>query len=349
MVARVAIVRGEDRYRNVLSALRLIEGDVRLGDRIVVKPNLVSITNQLAATHADALRAVLQFIRERSDRDIVIAEGSASSDTVKGFERYGYRELAARFGARLVDLNRDRSVEVGLVDRDARLMKVRIARTIAESDCRISLAPMKTHDTVVVTLSLKNLVMGSLIREHRDMGPALERLLHGLGHWIRPRDPLFPSAFTWVVRKVIRSDKMMIHQTYAAANYNLYLLARAIPAHLAVLDGFVAMEGAGPTHGSPVELRLAMASTDFVACDCTAARIMGVDPWAVGYLSHAVTGGLGQGDAERIEVLGERVEACLRPFRLHPGHSRQLGWRTGRQFAPETSGGMRGAPAPRGG
>jgi uncharacterized protein (DUF362 family) len=346
-MARVAIVRGEDRYQNVLSALRLIEADIRLGERIVVKPNLVSITNQLAATHADALRAVLQFIRERSDRHIVIAEGSASSDTMKGFERYGYRELAKRFGARLVDLNRDRPVDVELVDRDAQSMKLRVARTIAESDCRISLAPMKTHDTVVVTLSLKNLVMGSLIREHRDVGPALERLLHDLGHWIRPRDPLFPSAFTWVVRKVIRSDKMMIHQTYAAANYNLYLLARAVPVHLAVLDGFVAMEGAGPTHGSPVELRLAMASSDFVACDCTAARVMGFDPREVGYLHHAVAGGLGEGDVGRIEILGERLDECLRPFRPHPGYSRQLGWRTGRRFEPERTWGMPGASAPR--
>jgi hypothetical protein len=69
---------------------------------------------------------------------------------------------------------------------------------------------MKTHDVAIVTLSLKNLVMGSLIRQGRD---ALEWFTHNLSHWIRPRDALYPQGFGWVVKHVLRSDKVAMHQT----------------------------------------------------------------------------------------------------------------------------------------
>lgn len=327
MPSRVALVRGDDRCQNLRRALELIDKDIRLGERIVIKPNLVSIIRQLASTHAGALKAVLEYLRDRTSKEIVIAEGSASSDTFKGYRRFGFVDLAERYGARLVDLNRDSWVPVDLVDRRFRPLRLRIARTIAESDCRISLANMKTHDTVIVTLSLKNLVMGSLIRQHRDVGPLVGRFLHALGHWIRPRDPLLPPRFEWVARRVLRSDKMMIHQSYAAANYNLYLLAKAIPVHLAVIDGFTAMEGPGPTRGRPVDLRLAIASADFIAADTVGAHLMGFDPDDVGYLHHAIENGLGEGDLSRIEILGEPLEKCIRPFEPHPGTRRQLQWR----------------------
>jgi uncharacterized protein (DUF362 family) len=327
MSARVALVRGGDRRENLLRALELIEGDVRLGGRIVVKPNIVSIAKPLAVTHAEALGAVLEFLRARTAAPITVAEGSASASTLDGFALHGYREAAARFGATLVDLNRDRWVEVDLVDRDWRPMRLRVARTIAESDLRVSLALPKTHDVVGVTLALKNLAMGGLIRRHADVGRRLDRLIHSLGHILRPRDALVPRRLDPVVRWLIRSDKLRMHQTYETMNWNLHLLARAFPAGLAVLDGFVGMEGEGPTSGDPVDLRVAIASADPVACDAVGARVMGFDPGEIGYLHHTARAGLGEIDPGRIEVLGDRIEDCRRPFRPHPHMERQKAWR----------------------
>jgi uncharacterized protein (DUF362 family) len=232
--------------------------------------------------------------------------------------------VAKRYGARLVDLNRDQWVEVEVVDRDLRPMALRFARTMAESDCRISLTPMKTHDAVIVTLSLKNLVMGSLISE--GLG-GLERLMHGLSHLVRPRDALYPRSFGWIVRHVLRSDKVAMHQTYATMNYNLFLIAKAFPVHLAILDGFTAMEGRGPTLGKPVNLNLALASTDFIAADSLGARIMGFDPEDIGYLHHAMAEGLGEGALDRIHILGDQLKDCLRPFEPHPNYARQRLWK----------------------
>jgi len=323
-VSDVALVKGDERRQNILKALELIKDQISFGERIVVKPNMVSITKPLSGTHAEALDAVLEFIRQHTAREIVVAEGSAYADSMKGFEMYGLAEVARRYGARLVDLNRDQWVEVKVVDRDLQPLNLRFARTVADSDCRISLTPMKTHDAVIVTLSLKNMVMGSLISQ----GVAnLDKLSHRLSHWVRPRDALYPRGMGWVVKHILRSDKVTMHQTYPTLNYNLFLIARTYPVHLAILDGFTAMEGPGPTQGKPVDLRLAVASTDFVAADSIATRIMGFDPMEVGYLHHAITGGLGQGSLDGIRILGERLEDCIRPFEPPPTYLRQREWK----------------------
>jgi uncharacterized protein (DUF362 family) len=323
-VSDVALVKGDERRQNILRALELIEDQISLGERILVKPNLVSVTKPLSGTHAEALDGVLKFIRQRTDREIVVAEGSAHADSMKGFQLYGLAEIAKRYGARLVDLNRDQWVEVKVVDRDVQPISLRFAKTVAESDFRISLTPMKTHDAVIITLSLKNLVMGSLITQ----GVAnLDKLSHRLSHWVRPKDALYPRGMGWVVKHILRSDKVTMHQTYPTLNYNLFLLAKAYPVHLAILDGFIAMEGPGPTQGKAVDLRLAVASTDFVAADSIGARIMGFDPMEIGYLHHAIADGLGQGSLDGIRILGERLENCIRPFEPHPNYLRQREWK----------------------
>ena len=67
--ARDALVRGDSRYDGVARALRTLEDSVDPGDaqRLLIKPNFVSVERQLAATQVDAVRAVLGFVRARYD------------------------------------------------------------------------------------------------------------------------------------------------------------------------------------------------------------------------------------------------------------------------------------------
>ncbi len=46
---------------------------------------------------------------------------------------------------------------------------------------------------------------------------------------------------------------------------------------LTIIDGFVAMEGKGPSDGTPVKMGLIIAGKDVVATDATAARVMGFE------------------------------------------------------------------------
>jgi len=83
--------------------------------------------------------------------------------------------------------------------------------------------------------------------------------------------------------------------------------------HLTVVDGFVAMEGKGPTGGSPVKMDLVVAGQDPVASDATCARIMGFDPHEIRHIRGAYQKGLG--NIDDVEVVGSRLLDVSRVFK----------------------------------
>jgi uncharacterized protein (DUF362 family) len=124
------------------------------------------------------------------------------------------------------------------------------------------------------------------------------------------------------------SDKMKMHQSYPVINLNLALLAPLVVPHLAVIDGFEAMEGNGPSNGTPVSLHVALASADALAADTVGTTLMGFDVDQVGYLHYCKTTKLGTGDLERIDTVGNaELEDCVRPFRTHHAIDRQRRWK----------------------
>lgn len=72
----------------------------------------------------------------------------------------------------------------------------------------------------------------------------------------------------------------------------------------AVMDGTTAGNGPGPRTLKPVQADLILASSDQVAIDAVAARIMGFDPMQIDYIRMADEEGLGNGKLENIEVVG---------------------------------------------
>lgn len=288
--SRVALLRGDDRYRNVRQALDAIEDDIDLAgkERITIKPNFVTVYHALAATHPDAVRAVLDFLKQRGVQQVTLIGGPAVGSFQQGLENYGYMPLVEKYGLHIVELNNDDSVEVDIYDEKLRPIQISVARTAVESDYRISVCPTKTHDLAIVTLSLKNLAVGS----------------------------------------ITKGQKSRSHQGHRGINLNLYRLAHHVAPHLSVLDGFVGMEGKGPAHGDPVDWRVAIASTDFVAADSFAAQMMGFELENVGYLSYCARRGMGQGRIEDMEIVGNvALEAVRRRFEPHPTYQEQLGWR----------------------
>ncbi len=88
-------------------------------------------------------------------------------------------------------------------------------------------------------------------------------------------------------------------------------IAVTIPPQLTVIDGFVAMEGRGPVHGTPVKMDTIIASTDVVAADAVASRIMGFNPERIDHIRWADDSGLGSMNPE---VVGDTVESLKRVF-----------------------------------
>lgn len=88
---------------------------------------------------------------------------------------------------------------------------------------------------------------------------------------------------------------------------------------LTVLDGVVAMEGAGPSRGAVVDRGLLMASGDSRALDWEATRLSGFRPEDVPTVHQSLLDGL---RPEDIEVVGDAVE----PMRFEPAPGSPCDW-----------------------
>jgi len=75
----------------------------------------------------------------------------------------------------------------------------------------------------------------------------------------------------------------------------------------AVMDGTTCGNGPGPRTMIPVDKDYMLASADQVAIDAVAAKMMGFDPLKIKYIRLAHEAGLGCGDVNEIEVVGEDI------------------------------------------
>lgn len=315
---RVALCSADERGSLIRKTVETVIGDIDWSTRqhVVVKPNLVMASQRHAITHRDTLATVLDCVRSHYEGRLTIAEGCAVDGTQDVFDAQEYPALADFYGCDLLDLNADDVVPITVYDHAAQPLHLRIARTIAESDCRISLSLPKTHDAVLVTLSIKNMIMASLVNRR------MTSCHGGRSDWLdRIGQIIFGHGNGW------GSDKVAMHQNYPIMNINLALLAPVVWPHLSILDGFVAMEGEGPMFGDPVPWRVAFAGTDALAVDVTAAELMGFPLEEVGYLYHCARRDMGVADRDDITYVGNATPADIaRVFRPHPEHEEQRRW-----------------------
>jgi uncharacterized protein (DUF362 family) len=306
--SRVALTSGNDRAANTFEGLKPFQQEIAraIGNRrVVIKPNNVAIDIQLSATHADCLEGILEVLKSIGKAgQAVIAESAANGPTLEGFANYGYPRVAAKYGVKLLDLDQQPYEVMHVFDeRDFRPRAVRMSRLLLDPNSfLISAARLKTHDQVVATLSLKNIVFGAPIKDP------------GFGFGKRGK----PGAQT---------DKPIAHGGgIRGLNYNLFALAQRLRPHLAVIDGHEGMEGYGPTRGTAVEHRVCIVGTDWLAADRVAVELMGIDFAKIGYLNYCAQAGMGQGDLTKIEIIGEPVARHVKTYKLAPNIEKQLIW-----------------------
>jgi uncharacterized protein (DUF362 family) len=303
--ATVSLIKGEDRRKNAYNALMAVDKDLqpKLKTRkyVVIKPNFVNTVNQLAASHVDAMRGILDYLSERFKGPVVIAESSAGL-TTQGYENFNFTGLLAEYKKQklqLIDLNAEAKFErIAVLDADLHIVPVRLAARLLDPEAFvISSALFKTHNAVIASLSIKNMVLGAPL--HYAPG----------------------ETTRW-------SDKRKFHVGLRQMHYNMLLTAQKLaPAWGAsVIDGYEGMEGNGPNSGTPVPSRIVVASTDFVAADRIAAECMGIDPEWLGYVKYCGETGLGQFDPAKIDVIGAKVAEVKKQYRMHPDIERELQW-----------------------
>jgi uncharacterized protein (DUF362 family) len=129
----------------------------------------------------------------------------------------------------------------------------------------IHLPTVKTHIFTTTTGAMKN-AFGGLLNEKR--------------HWTHP----------------------VIHETLV----DLLMIQKKIHRGVfAVMDGTFAGDGPGPRCMIPHVKNVILASSDQVAIDSVAAKLMGIDPLSIKFIRIANEMGLGCGDPREIEIVGD--------------------------------------------
>jgi uncharacterized protein (DUF362 family) len=129
----------------------------------------------------------------------------------------------------------------------------------------IHLPTVKTHIFTTTTGAMKN-AFGGLLNERR--------------HWTHP----------------------VIHETLV----DLLMIQKHIHRGVfAVMDGTFAGDGPGPRCMIPYVKNVILASSDQVAIDAVAAKLMGIDPLSIKFIRIAHELGLGCGDPRDIEIVGD--------------------------------------------
>ena len=153
------------------------------------------------------------------------------------------------------------------------IKKFVVANGVLDSDGLVSLPKFKTHGLVRLTGAVKN-----------QFG-CIPGLLKSQYH-VKLPDPY----------------------DFATMLVDLNTLIRP---RLYIMDGIVAMEGNGPRGGKLKQLNVLLLSSDPIALDATACRIVHLDPEAVPTSKPGEKSGLGTYHVENIELMGEPLESLI--------------------------------------
>jgi uncharacterized protein (DUF362 family) len=276
------VIRRAANYEQELETViyeSLLEFALPVKDKVVLlKPNFVGLDPLgVMNTHPAVIAAACESFLRLGASEVLIGDGPAMDrDTEAILESVRLREFVGSLERKFVDLNTDDVECVPLTTKASRLKELYFPRTVLGADLVVSMPKLKTHHWAGVTLSLKNMF----------------GIVPG-------------SCYGW--------PKNILH--WAGIDNAILDINAAVRPDFAIVDGIVGMEGNGPIQGTPKACGALIFGDDPVAVDATCCRLMGLLPERVKYLAAAGTM-LGHVRIDRIQQLGERVEALRTRFRV---------------------------------
>ncbi|MEM2137375.1 MAG: DUF362 domain-containing protein, partial [Candidatus Methanomethylicia archaeon] len=296
-MAKVSIIKvrepiNEDNvYEAVEKSINMIGGMERFiknGEKVLIKPNLVSPRPPPVTTDPKVVRAIALMVKKVGGKPIIGESCSAMThwwregmNTRQVMEVLGYNEMAKGIGAEIFPFDENgifKSIKVK-VPNGLILKEIEMAEIIQKVDKIIGVPVLKTSmEGGGITGCIK--LMHGVVNTFND------RLKwHRTDLWYKLVDEIKPFREKYV---------------------------------LGVIDALTCMEGDGPIHGNPVKMNLIISGDDPIATDTIAAKIIGYEypHLEVGPISIAHTQGLGVGDPSKIEILGEKLENVKRRFKF---------------------------------
>jgi len=268
----------------IARGLRELGIDVR-GRHVLLKPNMVEYESNTAInTHPLVVAGAALALRSAGAADVVVGEGPGHRRDIEYLvTQTGLHDHLREHGIRFVDLNHDDVRYVPLRSRFTGLETIALSSELLQADFIVTMPKLKTHHWAGMTASMKNL-------------------------------------FGTVPGAVYGWPKNILHMK-GIENSILDLNATIRP-NLAIVDAVTAMEGDGPIMGNPRHVGFIAMGSDIVSVDATCARIIGLDPLKMPYLSTAGRF-LGNIEVRRIQHRGEPVSRYATTFDV-PDHFKAI-------------------------
>lgn len=266
---------------NLEQIINLINNSIKLlggwekfispGMKVLLKVNLIGpkTSESAAVTHSEFVRAIIKILKAQK---CIVWVGDSSggaiagiAPTAKSFTVSGLEKVAKEEGAEIKNFDREGVVEVTRDSNPAE--KMYIAKPMFDADFIINLPKLKTHTAGIYTGAVKN-SFGCI--------PGLRKAEY---HKSAPNTEEFGDVITDINKAV----KIGLH----------------------IMDGISAMQGEGPTAGEVYEAKKILISTDPLALDTVAAKMIGIDIDSIPILHSAQRKNLGEYRLENIKLLGD--------------------------------------------
>jgi uncharacterized protein (DUF362 family)/Pyruvate/2-oxoacid:ferredoxin oxidoreductase delta subunit len=241
------------------------------GMTVLIKVNLIGpkVSETAAVTHYEFVRALTKILIGKGCK-VWIGDSSGGAiagiaPTAASFEVSGLAKVAREEGAEIKNFDREGAVKVD--KKGEALEDMYLAKPLFEADLIINAPKLKTHTAGIYTGAVKNL-FGCV--------PGLRKAGY---HKAAPN----PKYFGQIL-----------------ADIN-----EAIVPGLHIMDGIMAMEGEGPTAGEVYAAKKILISTDPLALDTVATKMIGLDIQAIPIYDAARERNLGESSLDNIQVSGD--------------------------------------------
>ncbi|MDR1317005.1 MAG: DUF362 domain-containing protein, partial [Spirochaetales bacterium] len=244
------------------------------GEKILLKPNMLAArAPELAVTTHPQVFAAVAAVFQEAGAVLSYADSPGYDSFAHAARKTGIAEAAQRLGVSEADFTN--SIPATLSGADGETLRFPIAKGVFDADGLISLSKMKTHGMTRVTGAVKN-QLGCVV------GFEKARL-----HFRNPTPRKFCAC--------------------------LAAITKIVSPRLYIMDGILAMEGEGPSGGSPVPMNVLLFSRDPVALDCIFCKLIGLPPHCVPTIAEGAALGLGTQDEAAITLAGDNIEDFIKP------------------------------------
>jgi len=274
-----------DAVRRAVDLLGGIRAFVKPGEKILLKPNLLSAKEPERAitTHPEIVRAVIRLVKEAGATPLV---GDSPGGAVKGVERVwektGMKRIAEEEGVELVNFETAGATEKK-IDHPI-LSSIHLSNAALYADGIINLPKLKTHGFTVYTGAVKNFY-GCI--------PGLRK-----AEYHKPIPP-HTDDFGYLLTEIYLQFKDRVR--------------------LNLIDGILGMEGNGPSSGEVRKMDMLLASADAVALDTATTSLLGAAPHKIRTIHCLSKKAAGETTMQRIEIAGDKPsEFALENFKFPP-------------------------------